>query len=158
MISHFKLISLLGIFTFLSTGCSNLYSVKYDSTPRGATLICGGQNKGYTPQTLRYNPPENGVLLTEPCSANWVSGVNNNYQRNIDLKPFPNGLVITLPRPDVEGYEKDAEFALRVENLRLQKQQADAASRAATDAAIDQIFNTDKSITCDTFGRTTTCQ
>ena len=38
----------------LVSGCANHYRITYDSEPRGATLICGDINYGYTPVSVDY--------------------------------------------------------------------------------------------------------
>lgn len=47
----------------------------------------------------------------------------------------------TLQRPNVEGYEKDAQFVLQVQNMKYQQRQAQAAEDAANSAAWQNIQN-----------------
>lgn len=109
----------------LTAGCSTKYQVKFDSTPQGASLVCNGTNWGYTPVTLYYDKSVKSqpYINASNCSAVWSSGVNAAYPA--DLRTFPSGATdINLPRPDAPGYAQDAEFALKVQQLNVQKQQA----------------------------------
>lgn len=57
------------------------------------------------------------------------------------MNKFPDGVMQTLQRPNVEGYEKDAQFALQVQNMKYQQRQAQAAEDAANSAAWQNIQN-----------------
>lgn len=150
-----KTIPIFLIFTAIALGgCSNQYAITYDSHPRGANLICGGANKGYTPKTLYYDNKENRKeISTIPCGARWISGAEKGYSTTFDLVKFPDGVRQTLHRPNVDGYKEDAEFALKVQNMRYQKRQAEAAEDAAN--AANRAAN--RSVTCRTIGSITTC-
>lgn len=115
----------------LFSGCSSKYPITYDSTPSGASVVCNGINHGYAPITLYYEPDENskknGSMKTISCTANWASGATASYGNTWDLNKFPNGVRQTLPRPNIDGYDKDAQFALQVQQMKYQKQQVDAA-------------------------------
>lgn len=120
----------------LLAGCSSNYMVTFDSNPRGATLLCSGTNWGYTPINLYYDESvkKQSTINVSSCSAHWVSGATASYPSNLTI--FPQGATtITLPRPNVEGYATDANFALQVQNLQYQKRQAEAAESAAYSAA-----------------------
>lgn len=132
-----KLIYLL-LISFLS-GCSaSGYKITYNTEPRGASIICNGTNKGYSPVTLYYSPDENnkkyGSMNTAPCTAIWSSGARENYSNTWDLNKFPDGVRRTLQRPNIEGYSQDANFALQVQNMQYQKRQAEAAEDVAYQA------------------------
>lgn len=115
---------------YFFSGCSNKYPITYDSTPRGALVVCNGTNYGYVPVTLYYkldeNNKKNGSMRTVSCTANWISGARASYSNAWDLNKFPSGVRQTLPRLNVDGYDKDAQFALQVQQMKYQKQQADA--------------------------------
>ncbi len=121
------------IFTAIALGsCSNQYAITYDSHPRGANLICGGVNMGYTPKTLYYDNKKNSKEIKPiPCGSRWISGAKKGYSTTFDLVEFPDGVRQTLQRPNVDGYKEDAEFALKVQNMRYQKRQAMAAEKNA---------------------------
>jgi len=46
--------SILALSLVVLAGCSNSYRITYDSDPQGATLICSGENEGYTPVKIDY--------------------------------------------------------------------------------------------------------
>jgi hypothetical protein len=137
------------------SGCaSNQYSVKYDTNPEGASVVCKGINKGYSPVTLYYTLDENnkktGKMNTISCTANWISGAKRDFSNTLDLKKYPNGVIKTLSRPNVEGYAQDAEFALKVQSMRYQKRQAEAAEDAAYEAS--RAANaTNRTVNCYTY-------
>lgn len=130
-------ISLLGALTAsFFVGCSSkpkMYEIIFDTNPRGATLVCGGENYGYTPVRLSYDPviKQYSTVNVSNCSAIWVSGYSANYSET--TKIFPEGqTVTTLNRPtNEEGYSMDAQFALQVSQLRAQQDQAFAAQMSA---------------------------
>lgn len=126
---NFKILFLL--FTALITGCASNYGITYNSEPQGASLVCNGINKGYTSKTLYYKldkeNKKNGSLRTQTCEARWVSGARKTYSNTWDLNKFPKGVMQTLQRPNVPGYSQDAEFALKVKQMKIQKEQSDAA-------------------------------
>ncbi len=133
----------------LVTGCvSNQYSVTYASDPSGAQLYCNGVAKGYTPVTLYYTldkeTKKNGILNTQPCGVKWVSGASGWSNTVFDLNQFPNGVITTTPRPDVEGYSQDAEFALKVMSLRASERTANAAEQTL----INTNYQNNNTINC----------
>lgn len=135
MTRKFKSIIISGLGILILSGCSSKYSITYNTNPEGASVVCQGVNKGYSPVRLYYTPDENqkkvGSMRTVPCTAYWVSGAKKDFGNTWDLNKFPNGVMQTLQRPNVEGYEKDAQFALQVQNMKYQKRQAQAAEDAA---------------------------
>lgn len=104
------------------TGCASGYKITYNTEPSGASVICGGINRGYSPVTLNYTPDENnkrtGSMKTVPCTAVWSSGARKYFSTAWDLNEFPEGVMQTLKRPNGEGYTQDAEFALKVEQMK----------------------------------------
>ncbi|WP_104759016.1 hypothetical protein [Helicobacter bizzozeronii] len=104
-------------------GCS--YHVSYATNPMGAMLVCGGKSMGYTPLTLSYkkgNLKKNPHV--QPCEAVWISGAEASFPTDLSesIEKHPKGVEITLQRPeDVEGLEKDMQFALQVQQHKLQE-------------------------------------
>lgn len=154
----------LTIIGFLSGCASSGYSVTYNTEPSGASIICNGINKGYSPVRLNYSPDKedkkHGSMNTVPCKAIWSSGASENFSNTWDLNKFPDGVRRTLTRPNVPGYSQDAEFALRVQNMKAQKNQAEAAQRQASAAqrqANETQRQNNKPITCTTLYGVTTC-
>jgi hypothetical protein len=127
-----KLIYLL-LITFLS-GCASGYKITYNTEPKGASIICNGKNEGYSPVTLDYSPDENqkkyGSMNTVPCKAIWSSGVKESFTNTWDLDKFPDGVMQTLQRPSGDGYSQDVNFALKVQQMKNQNAQAQAAANA----------------------------
>lgn len=101
------------------SGCSNSYSITYDSDPQGATLICSGKNEGYTPvdidyaESIRNSPTAN----LSHCSANWASGAKQTYGDKVTIFPSSYGTKTTLTRPKGSGYAEDVAFARRVKQM-----------------------------------------
>ncbi len=121
--------------------CSSQYVVTFDSNPKGASLVCNNKNWGYTPKKLYYDESvkKQPYINVSDCSANWISGVRKNYPSSLTVYP-EGGTIITLDRPNSGDYVQDAEFALKVQNMRYQKRQAEAAeenAQANRDAAYE---------------------
>ena len=162
-----KVIGLFLIFitgSILFSGCaSNQYAVTFDSYPQGATVIGNGTNWGYTPVTLYFTRgKEEGIYISD-FYAHWASGAIDDYNGAVSFQEFPNGVRITAQRPNVPGFQQDAEFALKVQQLHAQQRQAeaaedaaDAARRQANTAAWDSI-NRNRPVNCYTIGGRTTC-
>lgn len=112
-------------------GCSSKYGVTFDSNPQGASLKCGNENFGYTPGTIYLSEEKYKEIPSHmnACSANWASGAMKNYGW-FSSTEFPNGVKQTVERPRGEGYTQDAEFALKVQQMRSQQAQSQAAANA----------------------------
>ena len=146
---------LLSVPIFLA-GCGS-YGITYNTVPQGASLICKGQHEGYTPTTLNYDvdsdSKKRGYFSTIPCKARWVSGIQKDYDNFWDLEEFPDGVMRTLQRPDGDGYSQDAEFALKVQGMKYQRESASAARDAANSAA--NAIN--RTVVCNTIAGYTIC-
>jgi len=135
---------IVGSIGMILSGCASKYVVTYDSNPQGASLVCSGKNWGYTPKKLYYDESvkKQSTINVSDCGAYWISGAKKDYPSN--LKIFPEGgTIITVQRPNVSGYEKDAQFALQVQNMKYQQRQAQAAeanARANREAADDAYY------------------
>jgi len=155
-IKTFNIIIVLVGFLVLG-GCSSKYVVTFDSSPQGANLVCSGRNWGYTPRKLYYDKKvkKQDYLNVSDCSANWISGATKDYPQKLNI--FPGGAtIITLTRPDVDGYSQDAEFALKVQQMRYQKRQVEAAEAQAYEQA-QQNFNKSMQNIKNNTPKTTTC-
>lgn len=80
-------------------------------------------------------------MRTVSCTANWISGAQKDYSDTWDLNEFPDGVMQTVQRPNVDGYEKDAQFALQVQQMNAQQRQATAAESAASSASYNNFLN-----------------
>lgn len=135
-------ITVISLGALILSGCSSKYVVTYDSNPQGASLVCNGKNWGYTPKKLYYDESikKQSTLNVSNCSANWISGARQNYPSN--LKVFPEGgTIITVQRPNIAGYEKDAQFALQVQQMQYQRRQTEAAESSASSAKTQNYQN-----------------
>lgn len=154
-----KLATMSVMIVFLS-GCVNHYRITYDSEPRGAALICENINHGYTPTTIEYvlsAENEAQQQITVPlCHAKWVSGTQLTYPTTFDVKLPQKETVVLLQRPNDEGYITDAEFGLKVEQLKVQERQADATERSAR-AAEEKNMRLNRPMICNTVGKRTMC-
>lgn len=147
-------LTFIAIGFLLATGCASQYAVTFDSYPQGATLVCDGRNWGYTPITLYYDKSvkKQETLDLSNCSANWVSGVSINYG-TVPVQQYLEGVRQTQHRPNVPGFQQDAEFALQVQQMELQKRQAEAAESSV----YQQKRQNNKTTTCITNYGVTTC-
>jgi hypothetical protein len=138
-----KFPKLLILLLIISTyGCSSKYVVTYDSSPRGASLVCNGTNWGPTPKKLYYDESvKKQSSINVDCSANWISGAKKSYPSN--LRIFPSGgTLVTAERPNTDGYAADAGYNLQLrQTIAAEK----AAASAASAAAAAQNSNTTKS-------------
>ena len=125
---------------FILCGCVSKYPITFDSYPQGATLIWNGRVLGYTPITVKVECNKNelknkGFYLNnvifddsnneDGCYAYWISGAITNYTNEaIPIEQYPKGVVLTAMRPNIDGFQQDAEFAVKVQQLKLLEQQA----------------------------------
>ncbi|WP_198305454.1 hypothetical protein [Arcobacter vandammei] len=134
------LVSTLGIFIF--SGCSSKYPITYNTNPTGATVMCNNVNKGYSPVTLYYELDDDSKkyksMRTVPCTAYWVSGVEKDFSNIWDLDEFPSGVMETLERGRGEGYDRDVQFSLQVQQMKAQQAQAEALQRQANSQSLQQ--------------------
>lgn len=109
-------------FTLSACVTDNYYEITYRTKPEGASIVCGGQDKGYSPVELTYELSEEikseGILRTRLCEAVWHSGVTREFSNTTDLSEFPNGVIRTLPRPSEKGYQQDVAFETRLQQIR----------------------------------------
>lgn len=128
---------------FFFMGCSSRYSITYNSNPTGASIVCNGINYGYSPVTLYYDlsdyDKKHKELRTVHCAAYWISGAIENYSTTWDLDKFPEGVMQTVQRPNMSGYEQDMQFSLQVQQMKAQQAQADAAQQQANQQALQNM-------------------
>lgn len=152
-----KNILYLSLVIFLLTGCASGYKITYNTEPKGASVICNGINKGYSPVTLNYELNEQnkqiGSLNTVPCTAIWSSGVKKDFANTWDLNKFPDGVMQTLQRPSGDGYSQDVEFALKVQQMKNAQKAANAQAWRNLNQAIKDATPKSTYTNCyNTFG------
>jgi len=146
-----KLFILLAIIaSVVLTGCgASMYPITLASNPQGAAVVCNGQDLGYTPTTGYFDKEElkkanqTAYDFFGNCSANWVSGAKANFADDRDksitmpqlIQHFSGSLTKTVQRPKTPGLDKDTQFALQVQQMKMQeaamRQQAQAAEMQA---------------------------
>jgi len=145
-----KILSLIaiGVSALLSGCASNQYAVTFDTNPQGATLVCNGKNFGYTPVKLYYDKKNitSSTMNVSNCKATWVSGTSQSYPYNLNVYET-GGTSIILPRPNVAGYSQDAEFALKVKNMKANQQSA-----AAQQSSNNSSYQNNNTVQCQKMG------
>jgi PDZ domain-containing secreted protein len=58
-----------------------------------------------------------------------------------DLNKIGYSQIITYQRPNIDGYEKDVQFSLQVQNSNYQRRQAQASESSANSAVYQNIQN-----------------
>lgn len=137
-------IMLLGVVAWLFMACSSTYAVTYNTSPSGANVICNGIGKGLTPLTLYYDLKvgekegwldNNGILSTQPCKAVFISGYVDYFSNKWNTKKFPDGVLLTLTRPQGEGYAQDMAFAMEYEHNKKVSEAMQEQARVARQVA-----------------------
>lgn len=137
-------IMLLGVVAWLFMACSSTYAVTYNTNPSGANVICNGIGKGLTPLTLYYDLKvgekegwldNNGILSTQPCKAVFISGYVDYFSNKWNTKKFPDGVLLTLTRPQGEGYAQDMAFAMEYEHNKKVSEAMQEQARVARQVA-----------------------
>lgn len=143
---------LMSIMMLLISGCQSGYLIQYDSAPQSAMVMCGYEQKGYTPLNLYY-PKEStkkGYINTVPCKAVWVSGVEAQYQTIVDTVQFPKGIRLFVKNQNVSGEDIRFDYQL--------KQSKAAASQEAFENLNNTIQNNrSKTTYCNQIGFQTIC-
>lgn len=114
-----KRLCLLLVITFFFGCTPKQYLVQYDSIPRGALVVCEGHQQGYTPVLKEYPKAKlksvaDGGIVVIDCTYKWISGAEKHDPLVIDFNKYPDGVKITVHRPEHPDYQKDAEIALRL--------------------------------------------
>jgi hypothetical protein len=139
----------LFLLAFLLTGCATQASLTVYSQPEGAyiTEIGTGRVYGVAPLTVAYDAAPlfatkqpDGCFRVLGFEVRWVSGAKATLETVAICGSATGTYNITFSRPaDFPDIEKDLQFALQVQTVRAQQQQAQAAQDAAA-AAILRTF------------------
>jgi hypothetical protein len=145
---HSSLVPLL-VGTLVLGGCATQASLTVFSQPEGAYLTekATGKVYGAAPTTIVYDSKAllnftnaNGCYLVKGFEARWVSGATASLEQITLCGSSTDAYNITFSRaanyPDLE---RDLQFALQLQSLRAQQQQAGAAQDAAA-AAVFRAF------------------
>lgn len=138
--------------TVLLLGCETNLTIH--TQPEGAMVISqSGNIIGISPVVLSYDPyalmehrGNDGCYWIEGVTIKWASGATVASDQSIRLcgSPFEAYSISFQRDPNAPGLEKDIEFALKVQSMRIQQQQADAANSMT---AI-QMLNAMQKTTC----------
>lgn len=114
----------------LIVACASNLRVTYRSDPPGASLYEGPKMLGYTPVTVLYAVDDAkrkaGVMYLQGTTVRWASGATAEIgQLSATLDDGLNK-EFTFQRPDVPGREIDVGVALKLEELEIQRQMAQA--------------------------------
>ena len=136
---------LLLAFAFvLFVGCSSKYVITYNTNPTGANIICEGASQGYSPVSLYYNKKslKKHNYKTSPCKAVWISGAVEYFSNDWSeaVKNFPDGVKLTLQRPEHPDLDKYMQFALEVAAYQRAITAAEAQAKAAQQQAETQSW------------------
>jgi len=124
------LVSMLG-------ACASSLKVTYQSDPPGAALYQGAQMFGYTPYTLEYQVSDEdrkrGGKLLQGTTVKWASGASAQVSSlNADFSKFGLNQSFTFQRPDsYPGRDIDMQFSLKLQELAIMRQQANAQQNQA---------------------------
>ena len=129
--------------------------------PEGAFLTerPSGTAYGIAPRTMTYNASILHRIKTDGCfmvhgfEARWVSGATASLDQIRLCGSVVGDYTITFSRdPDAPGLEKDMQFALQVQSVLAQQQQAAATQSAAQTASIAALLGsfdtTDSRLQC----------
>lgn len=121
------------LFLFIS-GCATQVGLTYHTTPDGALISYqdGSQQHGISPVRVFYNWDEkyvkDGCLNTKGITAKWPSGAITSSPGIVTVCGGPGEYNYKLDRPsNVDGLEKDMNFALQVQRTRAIQKQAQQA-------------------------------
>ncbi len=128
----------------IASGCATQASLTVTSQPEGAFITEKGSGKSYgtapvvvvyDTDTLKAYRGSDGCYRVKGFTARWVSGTTASLEL-VRLCGKTTGVyTITFGRdPSQPGFDKDMEFALRLQAVRAQRQQAQAAQDATAAA------------------------
>ena len=142
----------------LLLGCTTHATLTLYSQPEGAYITHkpSGYSYGIAPVSVSYaatelaqHPTADGCYLVAGFDAQWVSGTTASLE-TIKLCGSPVGdYTISFNRDrSAPGLDKDMQFALQVQSIRAQQQQAAAAESAAITAILGSMGTRSSSLRC----------
>ncbi len=152
------------ITTILGCGTPGVH-LTVTSSPDGAYITSESPITGLVPVVAFYDKQmldnikrdEDGCLFLKGFTATWVSGAVTSVPliRHCAKSNDGNYNFVMSRDMNAPGLDKDLQFAIQVENLRVQKAQADAAQAmayASMWSAARTNQPTQKAINCSTYG------
>lgn len=146
-----SMIGFLATVVVLVAGCATQASLMVLSQPEGAFITEKetGTSYGTTPLTVVYdgatllrNQTVDGCYLTKGLEARWVSGIVASLEFVRLCGSNVGNYSISFSRdPAKPGLNKDLQFALQLQGVRAQQQQAQAVQDAAAAAFFQQWAN-----------------
>jgi len=143
MIDHARIIVIL-IASILFSGCATQASLSINSQPEGAyiTEVETGKPFGmapvavvYDPATLNLHKSTEGCFMVNGFEARWVSGAVTTLNPIKLCGSNVDSYSISLNRDSSHpGLDKDLQFAIQLQTLRAQQQQAQASKDSAAAA------------------------
>jgi hypothetical protein len=147
-------LAFLALIAVLASGCATQASLTVRSQPEGAFITEKGSGKSYgiAPVTVFYDGATllrhkgaDGCYLVKGFEARWVSGTKASLELIRLCGSSVGDYNISFSRdPAQPGLDKDLQFALQLQALRAQQQQAKAAQDAATAALFSAWANTER--------------
>jgi hypothetical protein len=142
---------LLTIAVAAVSGCASQARLTVQSQPEGAYITerVTGRAYGAAPIIVAYNKQDlirhrgpDGCYLVNGFDARWVSGVAASLEVLRLCGGATAGYSIAFTRdPAQPGFDKDMQFALQLQSVRAQQQQAQASQDAAAAALIAAYQN-----------------
>jgi len=135
------------IILFGLTSCASNIGLTYKTQPLGAMVsFIDGRQIGETPAKLYYKWDEkyvrNGCLHIKGFTAKWVSGAQATSPETLRVCNSSGDFEYTLARPtDAPGLEKDMNYAMQTQQLRLQQQQAQSYSNERSSDQLNDLAN-----------------
>lgn len=128
----------LMMITTVTAGCAPVLFVTYHSDPEGAMLYANSNKQlfGYAPFTLKYRATRLFVsgrecMKLQGALVRWASGAEASIAELMACPGDGRNQQFVFVRPDVDGRDIDAQFAMQMLQNAALTQQAIAAEYAA---------------------------
>lgn len=149
-------LSFLGVLSGCAIGTQATLTIY--TQPEGALLTekHTGTTYGIAPKTVIYNAAilhniktDDGCFMVHGFEARWVSGVTSSLEQIRLCGSVVGDYTITFSRdPNAPGLESDMQFALQVQSVLAQQQQAAASQTAALASLLGAFEAPDHNFKC----------
>lgn len=162
--------TIAGCFVMSSLGCASRTTLTINSVPAGAYITEVGTGKafGIAPVTVIYDGEKlwksmdaNGCFTVSGFQAKWISGATTALNPISGCKGVIERYSISLERDQsAPGLDKDMEFAVKVQAVQAQQQQAQSSQDAAIISAWSALQSGSTNCTTRAIGETisTSCR